>query len=324
MNLKRFDDNARVCFVGDSITASGKLAAFVFDYYIKNLPDARVKIFNTGVAGDSARGALKRLKSDVLRYNPTEVVLMFGMNDVSRDCYLTDTPNSETTQKREERAKRHSESVFALCAEFEKLNIPVTLCSSTPVDEVFDLPTPHFYGLNCALRMLYRNNLLLTKEFNLKNTVNFGEVMDELLCEVHELGGSSFIGKDRVHPQLTGYYIMARLFLRAQGFLDVEMPSAKRIIDGSISLPELTIANQNRLVFEQDLRDIAFIDYHIQWGQEQMSLRQKIDYWTENADIFGQKGPTHKRTSHRYIETKERETEIFNNLLLQTDLCVKA
>lgn len=45
-------------------------------------PDLRINVINSGVGGDSAAGALKRLDRDVLRYQPDLVIVCLGLNDV--------------------------------------------------------------------------------------------------------------------------------------------------------------------------------------------------------------------------------------------------
>ncbi len=69
-----------VCF-GDSITA-GKDA----DWYVGRLSayykdKDKIKVINSGVGGDTTRGALKRLDAAVLDLKPDLVVIMFGVND---------------------------------------------------------------------------------------------------------------------------------------------------------------------------------------------------------------------------------------------------
>jgi lysophospholipase L1-like esterase len=79
-----------VCF-GDSITGvyyhTGGRRAWpeMLGLALQRLyPAAQVEVVNAGLSGDTTVGALARLEADVLRHRPHVVVVMFGMNDVTR------------------------------------------------------------------------------------------------------------------------------------------------------------------------------------------------------------------------------------------------
>ncbi len=85
-----------VCF-GDSITA-GKDA----DWYVGRLTDYfkekyrdKVQVINSGVGGDTTRGALKRLDAAVLDLKPDLVIIMFGVNDENARGDSNDVPVAE-------------------------------------------------------------------------------------------------------------------------------------------------------------------------------------------------------------------------------------
>ena len=44
-------------------------------------PKAQINLINSGISGDTATNAQKRVKQDVLKYNPDLVILSFGTND---------------------------------------------------------------------------------------------------------------------------------------------------------------------------------------------------------------------------------------------------
>ena len=67
-------DQKAVVFLGDSITQGwGDEFGKSFD---------QLKLANRGISGDTTRGMLIRLQDDVLRLNPTAVVLLMGTNDL--------------------------------------------------------------------------------------------------------------------------------------------------------------------------------------------------------------------------------------------------
>ena len=73
-----------VCFLGDSITASGLWMAEAYQHLRRS---HKMKIFNCGVSGGTATNALLHMHSQCLVYNPTHVVIMFGVNDIARTNY---------------------------------------------------------------------------------------------------------------------------------------------------------------------------------------------------------------------------------------------
>ena len=69
-----------VC-IGDSITAMNIYAPMLQDLINQAYPDRGIVVVNRGVSGDTAKGALGRLDSDLAGLKPGWVLLNFGMND---------------------------------------------------------------------------------------------------------------------------------------------------------------------------------------------------------------------------------------------------
>ena len=65
----------------------------------------------------------------------------------------------------------------------------------------------------------------------------------------------SLIITDRVHPSPVGHAVMGNLFLRAQGFTDVEMPTAEGVLADRYEI-RLSPKNQERVEFERKSRDL--------------------------------------------------------------------
>jgi acyl-CoA thioesterase-1 len=69
-----------VVFLGDSITSGDGVAAA--DTFVHRLgATLGVPVWNAGVSGDTATGALRRLGQDVLDHRPRVVVVELGVND---------------------------------------------------------------------------------------------------------------------------------------------------------------------------------------------------------------------------------------------------
>ena len=91
----------RVMFLGDSITHGGHYVSFLQLFQALRHPDRPVEIINAGISGQSAPGGIRRLDHDVFPQNPDRVFIMFGMNDVGRHNYASNTPDEKTLKNRE-------------------------------------------------------------------------------------------------------------------------------------------------------------------------------------------------------------------------------
>lgn len=72
--------------LGDSLTSG--VGAPAGEDYVSELEDLLdVNIINEGVSGDTTEDALNRLQSDVLRYDPSTVIVWLGGNDILQRYY---------------------------------------------------------------------------------------------------------------------------------------------------------------------------------------------------------------------------------------------
>ena len=80
------EKNNTLVMLGDSTTlcaqnpAGAKLTDYV-EAYLTKTRHLRVSLINAGVGGDTARGGLARLQTDVLAHDPAVVTISFGLND---------------------------------------------------------------------------------------------------------------------------------------------------------------------------------------------------------------------------------------------------
>ncbi len=79
-------DGDRVVFYGDSITAQREYTARVEEFVLTRFPGMKVAFYHAGVGGDRVTGGGagpidERLNRDVIRFKPTVVTIMLGMND---------------------------------------------------------------------------------------------------------------------------------------------------------------------------------------------------------------------------------------------------
>ena len=320
---KTFEKNARVLFVGDSIITAGFFVAKIFDYYNENLPSLNVRIYNKGVPGDSAGGMLRRFEEDIMDTEATEVVLMAGMNDIHRDLYAVENPDAENLAARERVKDGHCDAMIRLAQLFAEKGLPITLCSSTPYDEVSDIPELNLRGCFDALCEIYRRDCENLKGYNLKNTIDFITPMKEIIDSLAERKQISIVGADRVHPTAIGHEVMARVFLCGQG-IDIAPATAQSVIDGSVALPEYTPLNAKRFEYEKLLRTLAFVDYHLPWDRNAYpTVDEKIQFWLENADIKYPNGGYSHIQAMKYAEEKKNEALYREKLNEYTEKMVK-
>lgn len=101
-----------IVFLGDSITQKWDLS--------KAFPG--LKIANRGIAGDTTRGMLCRLKENVLDLNPKAIVILAGINDLSQP------------QQPKGTAETIASNMHSILDEISKANprTPVLLCETLP------------------------------------------------------------------------------------------------------------------------------------------------------------------------------------------------
>jgi len=83
---QKLKENETIVFLGDSITESGikpnGYVTLTSDAIAKAYPDKNIKVIGAGIGGHKVTDCQKRLDRDVLRKNPTIVLIYIGINDV--------------------------------------------------------------------------------------------------------------------------------------------------------------------------------------------------------------------------------------------------
>ena len=294
--------------------------AKIFDFYRENLPERQVKMYNFGVPGDSAGGCVRMNRHKLLLdLKPTEVVLMFGMNDIGRYYYDGVRRNDPDAQKNAQAAKeKHTQSMKEIVTFLREHDLGITLCSVTPYDEISDAPSENLIGCHAALTDIFKADLEALSPLGLRGAVNFGTPMNDLLPALKERALPSFIGPDRVHPTECGHDLMARIFLHAQGLLPT-LPTVDDIANGKALMPPLSDKNKARKEAEALWRSTAYLDFNVHWGQEEMSDEEKCAYWRERIKTIDDPNGYFYRSAALYPERKPHEKEYFDLVMQRTD-----
>lgn len=213
-----FKDGETVCFLGDSITKSHPFPSMIYAYYLTRFPERTLHFVNAGVAGDTAGGALGRLEEDVVTKSPTAVVIMLGMNDVGRGNYVAEP----TARQREAQANSLSAYQTNLATLLGRLtretDARLILLTPSPFDQTcVNDQNNNQPGCNDALGRCAEIVRTLAPEYQAQ-VVELHAPMTALNLEQQKSDPAyTLIGPDRVHPGLAGNFVMAWLFLKAQG-----------------------------------------------------------------------------------------------------------
>lgn len=211
-----FDDGDRVVFAGDSITHAGWWQVYIADYYLTRFPDRKIVFSNAGIAGDTAGGVLARFDRDVLRDQPNRAVVMLGMNDVGNNWFVAKPTSVQQTAWRNA-LNRYQQNMIRLLDAFAARNIPVTLVTPSPYDETAKLASASRPGKNEALGEASEFLKTIARERHLA-LVDFHGPMTRLNAKLQQIDSAATLtGPDRTHPRKPGYFVMAALFLQAQG-----------------------------------------------------------------------------------------------------------
>ena len=213
-----FKDGETVCFLGDSITAGGRCQTIIADYYLTRFPDRTVRFVNAGRSGDSAGGALGRLKDDVIDKKPTSVVVMFGMNDVNRGAYVAN-PDERKTRAQQQALDWYKTNMEKVVGRIraEAGDPRLLCCTPSPFDQTVVLQKENNQpGCNDGLGRCAEIVRALAAK-NRGTVVDFHGPMTSLNLQQQKNNPKwTIVGGDRVHPAAPGHLMMAWLFLKTQ------------------------------------------------------------------------------------------------------------
>jgi len=211
-----FPANAKVAFVGNSITNNGEFHHNIFQYYVTRFPKVPIQFFNCGISGDVTGGILNRMDEDILIHKPSHVVLMIGMNDVKRSLYgALPITNIDTLSQRAIALEVYRANLDSIVSLFLSKNIKVILQKPTIYDQTAVLKTPNNNGVNDALKQCAEYTEKLAQKYNLP-CVDYWRILNSINTTLQRKDSTvTIIGNDRVHPGAVGHLIMAYQFLKS-------------------------------------------------------------------------------------------------------------
>ena len=184
-------DQKAVVFLGDSITQGWG------DNVGGSFPT--LKVANRGISGDTTRGMLVRLADDVLKLQPTGVVMLMGTNDLEEGADAATIAGN--VQLILESLKTHN------------AKMPITLCRVFPASASKKRPADQIKAINAAIAEIARNYAQVT-------------VVDTWTLFADDKGDAKPAEfPDLLHPNQAGYVKWAaaiRPVLATQGLLETE------------------------------------------------------------------------------------------------------
>lgn len=291
--LQKFPAGARVCFIGDSLTAQNTVQWMTVDCYKHNFPNANIQFFNCGVAGGTAASAITYLEDDVLIHNPTHAVIGFGVNDSARDT-LSLPRTAERYDRLENAFKNFKSNMRKLCDELISRSIEVTLCTPPPYDEYHESTTPALVG-GYALMLAYAEEV--RKIANEKNL----PLCDYTKYFEREMQTDILYTGDHIHPNAHGYYIMGKYFLSQQG-----LDAGEERITPPEYLKEWCKRVAERVeIFSGELMIVR--DYSLPLDKK---IEVAKEYIKTRTDVI----PRLIEIATHYIELKPHQAEIFKEI----------
>lgn len=217
-SLPSFEDGTRYTALGDSITRAGLYHSYVHLFLTTRFPERSIDLSNAGISGDTAAGALKRLNWDVLPHDPTLVSIMFGMNDVGgSDLYGPDRSGPQIEDQRRKRLDSAEQNLREVVKRLQEKKARIILITPSILDETVQSNATNYPGKTLALGEAAARVKKMADEQKL-TLVDFYTPMLELNQKLQAKNPTlSLIGKDRIHPDAPGHFVMAYLYLKDLG-----------------------------------------------------------------------------------------------------------
>lgn len=209
--VSRFSNNERVVFYGDSITHGGRFIYYLQLFQDLRYPGSNVRLINGGRSGGTAGDGLSRFDRDLVPMKVDRAFVMFGMNDVGRDYWKSDAPDSKTLDCRRVSVKRFSDNTAKLCDRLASAGVKTVLMTPSPFDQYGEFAKENIPHCNdglalCAeeVRRIAAVRSLGVADLHLQMTDIFKRHAKDWHCCA-----------DRVHPNAEGHLVMAALILDA-------------------------------------------------------------------------------------------------------------
>lgn len=268
--IDQIENNSVICFLGDSITASGLWESEIASYLASHHREKHLKLFTCGIGGDNSGSCLKRVYRDCLSFHPDYVVLMLGMNDINITLYREDT--DENLEQRMRNIEKHKENMTMLIDTILRNRVKLILCTPTICGTVPN-HKPEMGDFSPGLEAC--------AEFAREQAAKHGCMLvdfNKALWDYTNLQ-EPIIAEDCVHPTPYGYHIMAQVFMMQIGIKDT--------VDTEPYV-ETNRKNEERFQLERIITSIRFCELAMQWSglePSSMTIEERKNWIRKNATV---------------------------------------
>ncbi len=216
--MARFEKSDLVAFAGDSITSGGTYHKYILTYWTTRHPELGVRFRNKGIFSDFVHGGIGRLEKDILKEKPNKVVIHFGMNDSGasyrKDLFGMSDPDETVLQKRREAVATYRARMEKLLSLLKERGIATVLIGPSIYDNTMQSDAANNLGANSGIQACIEELKALK---NGSGFVDFNAPMLEVNARMQAKDPTFGIaGRDRVHPEAEGHWVMASEFMKAQ------------------------------------------------------------------------------------------------------------
>jgi lysophospholipase L1-like esterase len=208
----------KIVTVGDSITEAGKYPGgyvWLLQRYLNALyPDRKIEIVNAGISGNKATDMQARFQKDAIDQKPDLVMINVGVNDVWHAFFDFQSLRFYPQGKLPTGVPlaQYREKITQMVVAAKAAGIRVVLLSPTPIGEILDGPeNRRLQEYIAAMREIAVQNQCLFIDLN----APFREVIGTY--QKHAGKTLNLLAADGVHPNPSGYRIMAFTILRGLG-----------------------------------------------------------------------------------------------------------
>lgn len=290
-----FPANARVVFIGDSITAGCNFTARIAAHYVRHLPDLGVTFKNAGVSGGSVQSAMLYYDASVASFHPTHALIMLGVNDSDRNALLL-TDEDARNARLEAAHERYVTRMNELLDRFAADNVTVTLCTPAPYAEFMPSDQevlPDGYAL---IRRYAETVRTLARERGLDIIDYHAALSEYYLCE-------PLYNPDRVHPNDAGHHRMAYTALSAQGLTPDEYRPLTEVLSDMPALAEWnTLAAKVTSIYAVEWMVVC--NFGLPTGEKLALVQKTIDEGKWDGV------PYFQNITAAYMENKPKEPEM--------------
>ncbi len=203
--------------IGDSITHGRRYHQFIYLFHATRYPDSPIRMYNCGVSGDSAAGAVRRFDWDIAPHKPTVATIMLGMNDVGRGLYAPGQTGVAVEERRAAVIENHVRAMRTLSEKLSGLGCRIIYITPSIYDQTGELKATNCFGVNDALGTCGSRIAAMAPEFQ-GRTADLHGPMTALNARYQaEDRTRTIVGSDRVHPGDFGQFVMAFYILKGMG-----------------------------------------------------------------------------------------------------------